>query len=55
MGETSLNRLLLLFILKGSYRSFSVEKGVLKNFAGKHLCWSLFFYKAADLRDCNTS
>ena len=32
------------------------KKGVLKNFAnftGKHLCWSLFFNKVADLRVCN--
>ena len=30
--------------------------GVLKNFAnftGKHLCWSLFFYKVASLQACN--
>ena len=42
IGETSLNRLLLLLILKSSHRSCSVEKGALKNFTGKHLCWSLF-------------
>ena len=45
--ETSLNRLLLFlfFILKSSRRSYSVGKGVLKTFTGKHLCWSLFLIK----------
>ena len=39
IAETSLNRLLLLLlILKSSHWSFSVEKGVLKHFTGKHLC-----------------
>ena len=52
IGETSLNRLLLLLILKSSHRSCSVEKGALKNFTGKHLCWSLFIIK---LRACNAA
>ena len=45
--ETSLNRLLLFlfFILKSSRRSYSVGKGVLKTFTGKHFCWSLFLIK----------
>ena len=43
MAETSLNRVLLLLTLKSSDRSCSVEKGALKSFTGKHLCWSLFF------------
>ena len=43
--ETSLNRLLLFLILKSSHRSYSVGKGVLKNFTGKHFCWSLFLIK----------
>ena len=49
IAETSLNRLLLFLILKSSHRSCSVEKGVLKNFKGKHLCWKLF-NKVAGLR-----
>ena len=42
IAETYLNRLLLFLILKSSHRSYSVGKGVLKNFTGKHFCWSLF-------------
>ena len=41
----SLNRFLLLLILKSSYPRCTAEKGVLKNFtnfAGKRLCWCLF-------------
>ena len=45
IAETSLNRLLLFLTLKRSHRSYSVEKGVLKNFTGKHFCWSLFLIK----------
>ena len=45
IAETSLNRLLLLLVLKSSYRSYSVEKDVLKTFTGKHFCWSLFLIK----------
>ena len=40
---------------RSSHRRCSVEKCVLKNFtnfAGKHLCWSLFF-KGACLQPCN--
>ena len=37
--------LLLFLILKSNHRSGSLEKGVLKNFAGKHLWWSLFSIK----------
>ena len=43
------------YILKQPREVF-FKKGVLKNFAnftGKHLCWSLFFNKVADLRVCN--
>ena len=36
IAETSLKRLLLLIIFKSSHRSCSVEKGVFKNFTGKH-------------------
>ena len=43
--ETSLNRLLLLFILKSSHRSCSEEKEALKSFTAKHLCWNLFLIK----------
>ena len=43
--ETSLNRLLLFLILKSSHWSYSVGKIVLKNFIGKHFCWSLFLIK----------
>ena len=32
----------LFLILKSSHRSCSIEKGVLKDFTGKHLCWNLF-------------
>ena len=42
IAETSLNRLLLLLILKSSHRVCSIEKGALKNFTGKHFCWNLF-------------
>ena len=35
IAKKSLNRLLLLFILKSIHRTCSVEKGVLKNFIGK--------------------
>ena len=52
MAETSLNRLLLILILK-SHRSCCVEKGVLKNFTGKHFLEPLFD-KVAGLRACNT-
>ena len=48
IAEKSLNRLLLLPILKSNHRRCHVEKGVLKNFTnftGKHLCWSLFLIK----------
>ena len=45
IAEISLNRLLLFLILKGSHRSYSVEKGVLKNFTGRHFCWSPFLIK----------
>ena len=45
IAETSLNRLLLILILKSSHRSYSVEKGILKNFTGKHFSWSLFLIK----------
>ena len=50
IAETSLNRLLLFLILKSSHRSYSVGKGVLKNFTGKHFCWSLFLIKLQALR-----
>ena len=50
IAETSLNRLLLLLILKSSHRSFSVEEGVLKIFTGKNLCYSLFLIKLRALR-----
>ena len=49
----SLNRLLLLLILKSSYRRCTVEKGALKNFAGKHPCWSLFLNKVVGLTAFN--
>ena len=45
IAKKSLNRLLLLLILKSSYPRCTVEKSVLrnfKNFIGKHLYWSLF-------------
>ena len=45
IAETSLNKLLLFLILKSSRRSYSVGKGVLKTFTGKHFCWSLFLIK----------
>ena len=38
---------------RNSHSKMFCKKGVLKsftNFTGKHLCWSLFFKKAADLR-----
>ena len=38
---------------RSSHRRCSVKKGVIRNFekfAGKHLCQSVFFYKAAGLR-----
>ena len=38
---------------RSSHRKYSVGKGVFKNFAkftGKHLCQSLFFNKAANLK-----
>ena len=53
IAKRSMNRFLLLLILKSSYPRCTVEKGVLKNFTnltGKHLCWSLFFNKVAALR-----
>ena len=37
---------------RSSHRRCSVKKGILKNFtifAGKHLCWSIFFDKVATL------
>ena len=43
--ETSLNRLLLLLILKSSHRTCYVGKGTVKSFTGKHFCWSLFLIK----------
>ena len=46
IAETAWNRLLLLLILKSSHQNCSVEKGVLKNFTVKHLCWSLFLIKS---------
>ena len=49
-AETSLNKLLLFLILKSNQRRYSVEKGVLKNFTGKYLCWSLFLIKLQPLR-----
>ena len=33
-----------------SHRWYSVKKGVLKNFIGKHLCWSLFLIKLQAFR-----
>ena len=45
IAETSLNRLLLFLIVKSRHRSYSVEKGDLKNFTGKHFCWSFFLIK----------
>ena len=43
IAETSLNSFFkLLLVLKSYHRSYSVEKGVVKNFTGKHLYWSLF-------------
>ena len=55
IAETSLNKLLLLLILKSSHRSCFVEKSVLENFTEKHLCWSLFLIKLqiSSLRACN--
>ena len=49
--QKSLNRLLLLVILKSSYPRCTVEKGVLKiftNFTGKHQSWSLSLIKLQD-------
>ena len=47
---------------RSSRRRCSVKKGVLKNCAGKHLCWSLFLIKLQAFRpatllkrDSNTS
>ena len=51
IAEKSLNRLLVLVILKSSYRTCSIGKGALKNFAHFteiHLCWSLFLIKLQD-------
>ena len=45
MAETCLSRLLLLLILKSSRRNCSVEKGILNNFSGKQLSWSLILIK----------
>ena len=54
IAEKSLNKLLLLVILKSSHRSgCSVEKCVLKNFANftrKQLCWSLVSIKLEGLQ-----
>ena len=30
-----------------------IQKQSFANFPGKHLCWSLFFDKVADLKACN--
>ena len=35
---------------RSSYRRFSIKKGVLKSFTGKHLCQRLLFHKVAGLR-----
>ena len=35
---------------KSSHQRCSIEKGVLKNFTGKHLCQSIFFNKVTGLR-----
>ena len=51
IAKKSLNRLLLLLILKSSYPRCTVEKGVLKiftNFTGKHQSWSLSLIKLQD-------
>ena len=43
--EKSLNRMLLLLVLKTSHRRCSVKKRALENlasFTGKYLCWSIF-------------
>ena len=47
IAKTSLNKLLLLLILKSSCpsRSCSVEKGALRNFTGKHLVLEYLFNK----------
>ena len=40
---------------KSSYRRYSFEKAVLKNFSiftGKHLCWSIFLIKLRPFRLC---
>ena len=50
IAEKSLNRLLLLLILKSSNRSCSVEKDVLKSFKGKKLYWSFFLIKLKTLK-----
>ena len=45
-------------LFRGSHQRCSIKKDVLKNFTkltGKHLCQSLFFDKAAGLRQQNTS
>ena len=52
--ETSLNRLLLFLILKSSYRSYSVGKGVLKIFFRKAFLLEPLFNEVAGLRACNT-
>ena len=54
IAETSLNRLLLLLILKSSHRSCSVEKSILKNFTEKRFCWSLFLIKLQGCRPSGT-
>ena len=51
IAKKSLNRLLLLVILKSSYPRCTIEKGVLKiflNFTGKHQSWSLSLIKLQD-------
>ena len=43
-------------IIRSSRSQMSLKIGVLKKFTiftGKHLCWSLFFNKAAGLQVCN--
>ena len=48
IAKKSLNRLLLLLILKSSHPRCTVEKGILKiftNFTGKHQSWSLSLIK----------
>ena len=51
IAEKSLNRLLLLLILKSSNHRWSVKQGALKNFAnlvGNHLCWSLLIIRSPE-------